>query len=76
MFGPSTKSNAATAAGKTRAAQARPVVAGSAWTDDAALLASLDTTHAGLDAQVGELNGQVAELERQLAFVKAQEKRR
>ncbi|WIG56676.1 MAG: Mg(2+) transport ATPase, P-type [Rhodanobacteraceae bacterium] len=48
MFGPSSQTNVNGAA-KTRAAHARPMVAGSAWTDEAALLASLDTTHAGLD---------------------------
>ena len=49
MFGSSSQSNANTAAAKGRAAHARPMVADSAWTDDAALLASLDATHAGLD---------------------------
>ncbi|MGH8183340.1 MAG: HAD-IC family P-type ATPase, partial [Rhodanobacteraceae bacterium] len=50
MFGPSSKSHANAAAGKVHATHhARPIVADSAWTDDAALLASLDATHAGLD---------------------------
>ncbi|TAM96486.1 MAG: magnesium-translocating P-type ATPase, partial [Rhodanobacteraceae bacterium] len=50
MFGPSAQSKANPVVGKTRAAHhARPVVADSAWTVDAALLASLDTTPAGLD---------------------------
>ncbi|MGH8153529.1 MAG: cation-transporting P-type ATPase, partial [Rhodanobacteraceae bacterium] len=39
------------ARGKARVAHARPVVADSAWTDDAALLASLETTPAGLDEE-------------------------
>ncbi|MGH8117380.1 MAG: cation-transporting P-type ATPase, partial [Rhodanobacteraceae bacterium] len=39
------------ARGKARAAHARPVVADGAWTDDAALLASLETTAAGLDEE-------------------------
>ncbi|HLI17403.1 MAG TPA: HAD-IC family P-type ATPase, partial [Rhodanobacteraceae bacterium] len=51
MFGPPTKTNANSAAAKARAAHARPVVADTAWTDDAALLASLDTTPAGLDEE-------------------------
>jgi len=51
MSGSSSRSNANAAAGKARAAHARPVVADSAWTDDAALLASLDATPAGLDEE-------------------------
>jgi len=51
MFGSSSRSNANAAAGKTRAAHARPVAADSAWTDEAALLASLGTTPAGLDEE-------------------------
>jgi len=51
MFGSSSRSNANTAAGKTRAAHARPVTADSAWTHEAALLASLDSTPAGLDEE-------------------------
>ncbi|HEU0277814.1 MAG TPA: magnesium-translocating P-type ATPase [Rhodanobacteraceae bacterium] len=39
------------ARGRVRAAHARPVVADSAWTGDAALLASLATTPAGLDEE-------------------------
>lgn len=50
MFG-SPQSTANAAGGKPRATSARPVVAGVAWTGDAALLASLDTTHAGLDEE-------------------------
>ena len=49
MSGSSPKSNLKPAPGKPRAAHARPAVAGSAWADDAALLASLDTSPAGLD---------------------------
>ncbi|MDE2225778.1 MAG: magnesium-translocating P-type ATPase [Xanthomonadaceae bacterium] len=49
MFGSSTQSNASATASKARAAHARPVVADTAWIDDAALLASLDATPAGLD---------------------------
>ncbi len=41
--------NSRLAPAKARAAHARPVVADSAWTDDAALLASLETSPAGLD---------------------------
>src|SRR5690348_1517224 len=51
MFGSSPQSNANAAAVKTRAAHARPMIADSAWTDEAALLASLDTTPAGLDEE-------------------------
>src|SRR5690348_10183049 len=51
MFGSSPQSNANAAAGKSRAAHARPVIADSAWTDEAALLSSLDTTPAGLDEE-------------------------
>ncbi|MES2404902.1 MAG: magnesium-translocating P-type ATPase [Pseudomonadota bacterium] len=51
MFGSPPQSSANAAGGKTRAAHARPMVADTAWMDDAALLASLDTTHAGLDAE-------------------------
>jgi Mg2+-importing ATPase len=51
MSGSSSQPNANAAAGKTRAAHARPIVADSAWTDEAALLASLETTHAGLDEE-------------------------
>jgi len=51
MFGSSSRSNANAAAGKTRAAHARPVAADSAWTDETALLASLDSTPAGLDEE-------------------------
>jgi len=51
MSGASSQPNANAAAGKTRAAHARPIVADSAWTDEAALLASLETTHAGLDEE-------------------------
>jgi len=51
MFGPSSQSTANAAAGKARAARARPAVAEQAWTDEAALLAALDATHAGLDEQ-------------------------
>lgn len=51
MFRSSPQSNANTAAGKARTTHARPVVADSAWTDDAALLASLETTPSGLDKQ-------------------------
>src|SRR5690242_6805640 len=51
MFGSSPPSNANAAAVKTRAAHARPMIADSAWTDEAALLASLDTTPAGLDEE-------------------------
>ncbi|HXE66738.1 MAG TPA: magnesium-translocating P-type ATPase [Rhodanobacteraceae bacterium] len=51
MFGSPLQSSANSAGGKARAVSARPVVAGTAWTDDAALLASLDTTHAGLDEE-------------------------
>jgi Mg2+-importing ATPase len=55
MSGPPSQSNRKPAPGKPRAAHARPVVADSAWTDDAALLASLDTGPAGLDeAQIEE----------------------
>jgi Mg2+-importing ATPase len=49
MSGSSPKSNLKPAPGKPRAAHARPVVADNAWADDAALLASLDTSPAGLD---------------------------
>ena len=49
MSGSSSQPNATAAAGKSRAGRARPIVADSAWTDEAALLASLETTHAGLD---------------------------
>ena len=49
MFGSSPRSNANAAAGKPRATLARPMIADSAWTDETALLASLDTTPAGLD---------------------------
>jgi len=51
MFGPSSQSTANAAAGKARAARARPAVAEQAWTEEAALLAALDATHAGLDEQ-------------------------
>lgn len=51
MSGPSSQSNANAAAGRPRAGHARPAVAAQAWTDEAALLASLDTTHAGLDEE-------------------------
>ena len=51
MFGPPSQSTANTAAGKARAARARPAVAEQAWTEEAALLAALDATHAGLDEQ-------------------------
>ena len=51
MFGSSSQTSASAAAGKPRAAHARPVVAAQAWTDDAALLASLEATHAGLDEE-------------------------
>ena len=51
MFGSPLQSSANSAGGKARAVSARPVVAGTAWTDDAALLASLDITHAGLDEE-------------------------
>ncbi len=50
MFGSPIKTSANVVAGKGRAAHhARPVVADAAWTDEVALLASLDVTHAGLD---------------------------
>ncbi|HJR14514.1 MAG TPA: magnesium-translocating P-type ATPase [Rhodanobacteraceae bacterium] len=51
MSGSPSQSNANAAVGKARAAHARPVVAEQAWTDEAALLAALDATHAGLDEQ-------------------------
>ncbi|MGN6706581.1 MAG: magnesium-translocating P-type ATPase [Rhodanobacter sp.] len=51
MSGSSSQLNANAAAGKARAAHARPTVADSAWTDEAALLASLETSHAGLDEE-------------------------
>jgi len=51
MFGSSSQSNGNAAAGKARAAHARPVVADSAWTDEAALLVSLEATPAGLDEE-------------------------
>ncbi|HEX5487898.1 MAG TPA: magnesium-translocating P-type ATPase [Rhodanobacteraceae bacterium] len=46
-----TKPAETSTAGKSRAAHARPVVADNAWTDEAALLASLDTSPAGLDEE-------------------------
>ena len=49
MSGSSTQPNVHAAPGKSRATRARPVVADHAWTGEAALLGSLDTTHAGLD---------------------------
>lgn len=49
MSGSPPKSQQRLAPGKPRTAHARPAVAGSAWADDAALLASLDTSPAGLD---------------------------
>ncbi|TAN03598.1 MAG: magnesium-translocating P-type ATPase, partial [Rhodanobacteraceae bacterium] len=52
MFGLPSKSQANAVAGKARATHhARSIVADSAWTDDAALLASLETSHAGLDEE-------------------------
>ncbi|HEX7368976.1 MAG TPA: magnesium-translocating P-type ATPase [Rhodanobacteraceae bacterium] len=50
MFGSSPPSSATrTTAAKGGAAHARPAVADVAWTDEATLLASLETSHAGLD---------------------------
>lgn len=46
MSGPTPTANA-----KPRIGHARPVVANSAWTDETALLAALDTTSAGLDEE-------------------------
>jgi Mg2+-importing ATPase len=51
MFGSPPQSSTNAAGVKARAVGARPAVAGTAWTDDAALLASLDTTLAGLDEE-------------------------
>jgi len=51
MSGSPPQPNANAATGKARAAQARPITADSAWTDEAALLASLETTQAGLDEE-------------------------
>ncbi|MGH8126033.1 MAG: cation-transporting P-type ATPase, partial [Rhodanobacteraceae bacterium] len=51
MFGSSSRSIANPAAGKARAMHARPAAADSAWTDEAVLLARLDTTAAGLDEE-------------------------
>ncbi|HEX5353063.1 MAG TPA: magnesium-translocating P-type ATPase [Rhodanobacteraceae bacterium] len=51
MSGSPSSSNANTAAGKARTAHARPVVADSAWVDETALLATLDTGPAGLDQE-------------------------
>ena len=51
MSGSPPQPNANAGAGKARAAQPRPTIADSAWTDEAALLASLETTQAGLDEE-------------------------
>lgn len=51
MFGPPSQSRTDATPGKPRAPHARPAVAGSAWTDDAALLGALDTTLDGLDEE-------------------------
>jgi len=51
MSGSPPQPNANAGTGKARAAQARPITADSAWTDEAALLASLETTQAGLDEE-------------------------
>ncbi len=52
MSGSTPQPNATAAAGKPRAtAHARPLAADAAWTDEAALLASLETTPAGLDEE-------------------------
>ncbi|HEX7338428.1 MAG TPA: magnesium-translocating P-type ATPase [Rhodanobacteraceae bacterium] len=51
MLGRSPQSNVRPAAGKPRSAHARPAVADAAWTEAAALLATLETTPAGLDAE-------------------------
>ena len=49
MSGSSSQPSAHAAAGRPRGTRARPIVADHAWTDEAALLGSFDTTHAGLD---------------------------
>ena len=46
-----TKSSETRTVGKARAAHARPLVAGCAWTEDQVLLESLDTSLAGLDEE-------------------------
>ena len=51
MSGSPPQPNANAGAGKARAAQPRPTIADSAWTDEAALLASIETTQAGLDEE-------------------------
>ncbi|HET7930419.1 MAG TPA: cation-transporting P-type ATPase, partial [Rhodanobacteraceae bacterium] len=51
MSGSASPSSVHPATGKVRNGHARPAVADSAWTDDAALLASLDTSAAGLDEE-------------------------
>ncbi len=51
MSGSPPQPNANAGAGKARAAKARPITADSAWTDEAALLASIETTQAGLDEE-------------------------
>ena len=55
MSGSPSQTQPRLAPGKPRAAHVRPIVAGNAWTDAAALLASLDTSTDGLDeAQIEE----------------------